>query len=174
MTQFLNLLKRLDDHGVEFVVIGGVAAILLGSPTSTLDVDVCAPMTDENLDRIHTAMQGLNARFRFRPDKMRFFEDPARIHGFKNLNLDTDWGTIDILGELPGICTYDELRLRVVGMDIEGFRCRVVNLDTLIAAKEHAGRQKDKFALAHLKAIRAVREAGNAPLFKDQVKKPGT
>lgn len=54
--RFMDLLKRLHDHDVGFVVIGGVAAAMLGAPVSTLDVDVCAPMTDDNLLTIHAAI----------------------------------------------------------------------------------------------------------------------
>ena len=162
MDPLFQILKRLSDHGAEYVLIGGMAAIVLGSPMVTRDIDVCSPMTDENLDRIHAALQGINPRFRFRPDKMRLFDDPARIHGFKNLNLTTDLGVIDILGEVSGIGTYADLAGRTVQVEIEGLTVRVIDLDTLIAAKRAAGRDKDRIAVYHLEAIKKARERGGA------------
>lgn len=70
LAAFRELLKRLKDHNVEFIVIGGLAAILQGLPVATYDVDVCAPMSDENIARIHAALRDVRPRFRFRPDKL--------------------------------------------------------------------------------------------------------
>ena len=83
MHQFGLLLKRLNDHGVRFVVIGGVAASLRGSALTTMDVDVCIALNDENLFRVHAAMQGINPRFRMRPDRMPLWEDPKRLIGMR-------------------------------------------------------------------------------------------
>src|SRR5687768_8277376 len=85
MLRFREILRRLKDGEVEFVIIGGVAAGLLGSPMATLDVDVCAPLDDTNLGRIIEALRGLNPRWRFRPDKMIPVDDVARFRGCKNL-----------------------------------------------------------------------------------------
>src|SRR5438874_9102706 len=93
--QFLDwyeLLRRMKEHGVEFVVIGGVAASLRGSPVATFDLDICAPLNDENLVRIVAALSDLEPRFRFRPDKVRVPDDPAQLRGFKALNLNTALG----------------------------------------------------------------------------------
>lgn len=151
---WVGLLKRLKDHDVEFFVIGGVAAMLRGAPVITLDVDVCCPMTEENLFRIHAAVRSLHPKFRFRPDRMPLWEDPARLRGFKNLNLETDLGVIDFLGELPGVGSYDETAPRTTLMDVGGFTCQVLALETLIEAKRAAGRGKDRITLHHLEIIR--------------------
>jgi hypothetical protein len=103
MHQFRSLLKRLHDNGVQFVVIGGVAARLRGSALTAMDVDVCIALDNENLFRAHAAMQGINARFRMRPDRMPLWDDPNRLIGFKNINLVTDLGQIDLLGEVTGV-----------------------------------------------------------------------
>jgi hypothetical protein len=163
MDPLLQLLKRLSDHQVEYVLIGGMAAIFHGSPLMTQDVDVCAPMTDENLRRIHAAMHGLDARFRMRPDRMPLWDDPARLHGFKNLNLLTTLGVIDILGEVSGVGTFDDVRDKIVGVDVGGFRCPVLDLDTLIRSKKAAGRPKDQVGVRHLEAIKKTRAKQTGP-----------
>src|SRR3954463_9691760 len=109
MHQFRSLLRRLNDHGVQFVVIDGVAARLRGSVLTTMDVDVCVALEDENLFRIHAAMQGINPRFRMRPERMPLWEDPKRLVGMKNINLVTDLGQIDLLGEVTGVGTYEQV-----------------------------------------------------------------
>jgi hypothetical protein len=158
MDPLFQILQRLSDHHVEYVLIGGMAAVVHGSSLGTQDVDVCAPMTDDNLDRIHAALQGLDARFRMRPDKVRVGDDPARLHGFKNLNLVTSLGVIDILDTVSGVGTFEDVRGRIVELDVGGFRCPVLDLDALIASKRAAGRSKDLVGVRHLEAIRIKRQ----------------
>jgi hypothetical protein len=157
MDPLFQLLKRLSDNGVEYVLVGGMAAVVHGSAVGTQDVDVCAPMTDDNLRRIHSAMRGVNARFRMRPDKTPLWDDPARIHGFKNLNLITDLGVIDILGELTGIGSFDNIRDKIEYLEVAGFHYPVLELDTLIASKRAARRPKDQVGARHLEAIKNKR-----------------
>ena len=166
MVRFREILKALQDQGLDFVVIGGVAASLHGSPVGTTDVDVCISFSDENLPKIIAAMRPLHPRLRHRPDRMPLPEDIERLRGLKNLYLDTDLGKVDLLGELPGICTYEELAGRTVIKHLEGLACRVLDLDTLIKAKQHAGRDKDHSNVMHLQAIKKMLEQ-NPGLFDD-------
>jgi hypothetical protein len=149
-----ELLRRLKEHGVDFVVIGGVAAALRGSPVATYDLDVCAPLNETNVPRILAAIADLDPRFRFRPDKMRLPVDPNYFRGFNALNLETTLGACDILGDLPGIGSFEELADKTTQMNVGGFTCRVLDIDTLIASKSFAGREKDKPYLAYLEAVR--------------------
>ena len=157
MVRYRELLQRLNDHGVPFIVIGGVAASLLGSPMATLDVDVCAPLDEANLQKIIEAMRGINPRWRMRPDKVIPFDDIERFRGVKNVYLATDLGILDILGDLPGIGSYDDIQNKTVEFDLGGFTCRVLEIDTLIAAKRAAGRDKDLVGVRHLEAVKRQR-----------------
>ncbi len=148
------LLKKLNDAGVEYVVIGGVAAILHGASRSTDDIDVCAVLTEPNLVRIVEMLRGLNPRYRMRPDKMRMPEELDRLQGFRNLNLDTDLGTIDFLTEVSGVGTYEDALQQSEVIDVDGMPCRVLTLDALISAKRAANRLKDRLALFELEALR--------------------
>jgi predicted nucleotidyltransferase len=152
--RIFEFLKKLNDAEVEYVIIGGVAAILHGSPRTTLDVDVCAVLTEPNLTRIVSMLRGLNPRFRMRPDKLPMPEEPARLQGFRNLNLDTDLGTIDFLTEVTGVGTYENVLAHSELMEVAGMPCRILTLDALIAAKRAANRIKDRVALFELEAIR--------------------
>jgi len=114
-------------------------------------------MTEENLRRIHTAMQGINAPFRMRPDKTPLWEHPTRLYGFKNLNLATDLGVIDILGDLTGVGSFENVRDKIVYLEVGGFPYPVLDLDTLITSKWAAGRPKDHVGARHLEAIQKKR-----------------
>jgi predicted nucleotidyltransferase len=157
MDPLLQMIRRLTEFRVKFVVIGGMAAIAYGSPLITMDADVCTTFDDENLPRILDALRELDPRIRDRPDKMRLPLDPARLRGLKNLYLITSLGKLDLLGEVPDVATFDQAYATSVEIDLGGFRCRVLDLDTLIAAKRVANRDKDRLALRHLEVIRQRR-----------------
>lgn len=150
-----EVLRRLVNHDVRFVVVGGVAAFRHGSARITEDVDVCAPLDHENAVRIIQAFADAHPRWRVRPDLPVITPDSANLYGLKNMYLRTDLGQLDVLGELPGIGTYEEVLARTVEGDYGGgVRCRVLDLDSLIAAKRTAGREKDKPAIRELEVIR--------------------
>lgn len=157
----LELLRRLNNQGVPFVIIGGVAAIVHGSARITEDVDLCVPLDHENAVKVIRAFAGLNPRWRMRLDLPVVTEDSPNLHGLKNMYLRTDLGQVDILGELPGVCGVDELEKRSIEVTFAGISCRVLDIDSLIQAKEFAGREKDRPALTELKIIREkLRERG--------------
>lgn len=154
MASTLDLLKRLADHGVECVLVGGMAGVVHGCGLITEDIDVCAPMSPENLTRLLTALKGLHPRHRMRPDRLPLPEDPARLHGFKNLYIETDLGQIDVLGEIAGLGAYDEVAGHAVTVDLDGRSCRVLSIDSLIQAKRAMGRPQDLRAVQLLEAVR--------------------
>jgi len=164
MVRSRELLRTLTEHEVDFVIVGGLAAVLHGSPLGTFDVDVCMDFSAESLTTLLDALRPLNPRLRHRPDRMPLPVDPGRLRGVKNLYLLTDLGAIDLLGELPGVGGFGEIRHRSVEMDVGGFGCRLLDLDTLIAQKRVANREKDRRALPYLLAIRASREGREEPV----------
>ena len=89
MDSIRQILARLNEHDVEFVIIGGVAAILHGSARATLDIDICAPLVEPNLSRILSALRGINPKWRMRPDRPPFPDDPAKLRGFQNFYLES-------------------------------------------------------------------------------------
>ena len=154
MASTLDLLKILTSHEVEFVVVGGVAGVLHGSRLVTQDVDVCAPLTLENLTRILASLAGLNPRFRATPDNRPLPFNPAALVGYKNLYLMTDFGQLDILSEITGVGSYEEVSSHSITVDLAGAGCRVLDIDTLIRAKRALNLPKDLQAIIELEAIR--------------------
>ncbi|MCY2953614.1 MAG: nucleotidyltransferase [Planctomycetota bacterium] len=154
MVTIQQFLKRLYDHSVEFVVVGGVAANIHGSTRMTLDLDVCALLDETNLKRIVGALRDLHPKFRMHPAQPALF-DMDRLIGFRNLNLTTDWGVLDILGEITGVGTYQDVLKHSVEMTVYGLAVKVLDLPALIDAKRAAGRPKDLQALPELEFIRS-------------------
>jgi hypothetical protein len=154
MVSTRELLSRLHAHGVEFVVVGGMAAVLHGSAVVTEGLDLCAPMTPENLQRIVAALAGLDPRHRMNPKLLPLPDDAAGLKGFKNLYLITTAGQVDILDLIDGVGDYAAVASHAVTVEVFGLPVRVLDVDTLILAKAAVGRPKDHRVIADLEVIR--------------------
>lgn len=165
MATFLNLIPKLHEAGVEFVVIGGVAALAHGAERTTQNLDVVAPMGLENVQRLIGCLQELRPRFRMRPDLPIVTPENQNLSRIKNLYLLTDIGQLDVSGLVEGVGDYAAVLKRAVDFDLgEGIGpCKVIDLDGLIDAKKTAGRPKDAPAVAELEVIRKRRDGGPPP-----------
>lgn len=149
-----QLLAVLLASGVEFVLVGGVAAAVHGSEQLTKDLDVFAVFTVENMTRLLAALRPLHPRNAARPDLGELTADPAELARYRNLYLLTDLGRLDVLGELPPLGGYAEVEAGADRVELFGATCKVLGLDQLIAIKEAVARPKDLLVAAELKAIR--------------------
>jgi hypothetical protein len=147
------LLQVLVEHDVDFVLIGGLAALALGSSRSTYDLDVAYARDAKNVERLAAALSAVDARLRGAPADLRFHPDAKTLEGGLNFTFETRFGALDVLGEPAGAPRYAELRRAAEIIELGGFSIRVASLDHLIAMKEAAGRPHDKVAAAELRAI---------------------
>jgi len=154
MASTLEILRRLNQHGVEYVLVGGMAGVLYGSSLVTEDVDVCAPFDAENLAKIISALGDLNPRHRMNPSHPPMAMDADKLAGFKNLYLITDLGQIDLLSAITGLGAYREVSRHAVDANLRGLSCKVLDIDNLIRARRAVGRPKDLQAAAELEVIR--------------------
>ena len=154
----LALIRVLAGAGVEFVVVGGIAANIHGAARTTLDLDVVYGRSPENLSRLVAALAPHAPYLRGAPPGLPFTWDVPTIQRGLNFTLTTELGDLDILGEITGGGRYEDLLGRAESVDLEGYRCLVVTLPTLIALKRAAGRSKDREALAELEALLEERE----------------
>lgn len=151
-----KLLVLLQDAGVHFVVIGGVAAISHGAATLTRDLDVAAPLTPDNVERLMTTLRPYHPTHVTRPDLGEIQESIERLCEFRLLLIDTDLGRLDVLREVQPIGPAESLA--TVEMElVEGKRFRVLSLDQLIEVKSFVGRPKDRIVEMELRAIRERR-----------------
>lgn len=153
MTDLNRLLQRLCDAKIDFVIVGGFAAILHGSPLMTRDLDICAVLTEETIEKLREALRDLDPVHRFTPQKLSFLTSPPRGEKLQNLYLETEWGPVDVLTSILGIGDFDAVRTNAVEFDLFDRKCRVISLDDLIKAKETISREKDKNNITVLRAI---------------------
>ncbi|MBI4814818.1 MAG: hypothetical protein HY791_01090 [Deltaproteobacteria bacterium] len=147
------LLRVLEAHEVEFIVVGGVSAVLNGAPISTIDLDIVHRRTPENVRRLVAALGELNAVFRSDPRGLRPTE--AALMGLGHQLLTTKFGVLDVLGSVEAGTTYEDLLPDTYVLDLDDSQVRTLTLRRLILTKERVGRPKD---LAVLPILRATLE----------------
>jgi hypothetical protein len=148
-----QLLRALTDGGVDFVVIGGVAAVLHGSARATFDLDVCFASNPDNLEALGRTLIGLRAQLRGVTEAVPFVPDAAALRRVDVLTLTTTAGDLDVLRAPSGAPRYDVLRGHADRFDVGGFEVRVASVEDLIAMKTAAGRPKDRADVEELEAI---------------------
>jgi predicted nucleotidyltransferase len=144
-------LRALHDAGIEFILVGGLAAVLNGAPVNTFDVDVVHSRDAANIDRLLQVLELLDAVFRIQPER-RLKPNASHLASAGHLNLITKYGPLDLLGTIGRSQGYQELIPHSVELTIsEGVRIRVLDLETLIAMKEELGGEKDRAVLPILR-----------------------
>lgn len=145
---------------IRFIIIDGWAAVLFGSPRSTLDVDVVYARDRENIRKLAHALKPYAPYLRGGPPGLPFVFDEKTIRNSLNLTLTSDkLGDFDLLGEVTGGGTYEQLLPFTTEITAFGHTCRCVTLERLIQLKRAAGRPKDLEAIAELQAILEERRA---------------
>ncbi len=153
-TDFRHLLGLLIGGEVEFIVIGGVAATVHGSARLTNDLDVVYRRTDENIERLVLALAPHEPYLRGAPPGLPFRWDFQTVKKGLNFTLITRGGAIDLLGEVTGGGSYEQLLPFIVKKEFWGHTFQCLNLEKLIVVKRAAGRPKDFEAVAELETLR--------------------
>ncbi len=150
-----EILGVLVRHGVEFVVIGGLAAAVQGSPFVTTDVDVTPRRARKNLERLSAALKELDARIRTEtvPEGLPFDHDSNSLAGIHLVNLATRFGDLDVSIEPVGTAGFEDLVRDAKPFELGGVRVLVASLADVIRSKEAAGRDKDRVALPTLRRL---------------------
>jgi hypothetical protein len=136
------LLAALQASGFEFVVIGGVAAVLHGSTRMTIDLDVCAPFDPENIDRLLRALAPHRPVHATRPDLSLLDEPPERLRQFRLFLIQTSLGRIDVLRDVDPIGDYHAIER--VEVAVAGMQIPIIARKQLITVKRAVGRPKDR------------------------------
>jgi len=154
------ILAELCRCQVDFIVVGGVAAVLEGVPVNTFDLDVVHSRKPDNVDRLLTALDFLEAVYRMRAELL-LRPDASHLQSAGHQLLKTRFGPLDVLGEIGRSRGYDELLPHIEDMELSaGLHVRVLNLETLIAVKEEIAGAKD---LAVLPVMRRTLEEKQRP-----------
>src|SRR5688572_5285594 len=118
-------------HDVEFLVVGGQAEILMGSPRVTYDTDLCYRRTRENLERLAGALAEIKPSLRGAPPDLPIILDAAALALGSNYTFDTPLGPLDLLGWLEPVGTYDDLAPHSESYKLGEFEVRTIGLDEL-------------------------------------------
>jgi len=148
---FREILEHLDKHKVEYIVVGGVAAVIQGAPVTTFDIDTLVRINEENATRLLRVLKELDARFREHQSTMRPTKEDIMAGG--HLLLMTRAGPMDVLGFIGENERYEDLirESSDVSMALGSFR--VLNLEELVRQKKATNRPKDQAALTLLEEL---------------------
>ena len=135
---------------MEFIVVGGMAAVIGGAPVVTRDVDVLPARSTANLQRLLSALSELDATFR--GDERRLRPNASHLEGPGHLLLDTRHGPLDLLGTIEEDTTYEAVFDESYLVDLDGFHVRTLSLERLLVVKRKLGRPKDKLMALQIEA----------------------
>ena len=149
------IVAALTRHDVRFVLIGGFAAVIHGSPYVTTDLDIVPDSSRENLARLSLALRDLRARVwtSSEPAGLPFAHDAESLGRVESWNLVTDRGRLDITFRPSGTAGYADLARDAVHLTILGVDLDVASLADVIRSKEAAGREKDRLVLPTLRRL---------------------
>jgi predicted nucleotidyltransferase len=160
--RLIDILRVLRAHEVDFIVVGGMAAVIGGAPIVTQDVDVLRANTPENVERLLAALEELDAVFR--GDDRRLRPNASHLTGPGHLLLATRLGVLDLLGSVEDSTRYEDLLGDSSWIDLDGFSVRVLSLPRLLEIKRKLKRPKDLLMALQIEAVideqRREREQG--------------
>jgi hypothetical protein len=150
--ELTSVIDVLLSEGVEFVLVGALAAVAQGAPLTTQDVDIVHARTPDNLDRLMTALDRLEAQYRGRGADSALAPDRRALATTGHSLFTTDFGPLDCLGAIEGGRDFDALLPASVTVDFDGRQLRVLRLETIVELKRQSTAPKDRLALPILEA----------------------
>ena len=150
-----RMLQVLEAHGVRFVLIGGFAAVIHGSPYVTTDIDVVPRREAANLGRLSDALRAMHARVwtASEPNGIPFDHGAMSLGEVLVWNLVTDFGRLDVTFEPAGTSGFDDLASGAIDLEILGTHVEVASLADIVRSKEAADRDKDRLVLPVLRRL---------------------
>lgn len=149
-----RLLGALAEHGVEFVVIGGISLAAHGYVRATKDLDIVPNPDAGNLGRLAAVLRSLQARVDIgdlSPKELDVEPDATGLAAGGNWGLATRYGRLDVMQDVPGLRDYAQLRAGAVEVD----GVLYAGYDELISMKSASGREEDLRDIGALEAARA-------------------
>ena len=164
-SELKRLMLELTDAQIEFVVVGGLAAVLHGVPIATFDLDIVHSRSVENVERLCKVLSTLDASSRLHPESAHLVPGPDVLQGPGHALLRTRLGPLDLLGSVEGGLTFEELATQSVVFEVDGRSLRVLSLQALADLKAGAIRPKDQ--LSRLLILETLRLQGDGATSDD-------
>ncbi len=151
MENLNSLLKTLLESKIDFVLIGGYAAVVHGSSQVTQDVDICAVMSEGQLEELRAVLKNFKPVHRMNPNfQPSLLDVPEPGQKMNNIYLRTDLGVLDILESVEPVGNFGRIKEKAIEISLFGHSCKVISLDDLITVKSVMSRPKDKSILQEL------------------------
>jgi len=148
---YAAILRTLVEHGVDFIVVGGVGAALQGAPVTTFDIDVVHSTAELNVARLLSALNSLQAFYRAQPER-RLKPQASHLASSGHQLLTTRFGPLDVLGSIGKGHTYSDLVSYTRPLQIApDLHVPVLELAKLIEVKEETAGEKDHAVLPILR-----------------------
>jgi hypothetical protein len=143
-------LRALVAGKVEFIVVGGISAVLQGASLMTFDLDIVHRRTEANIERLLKVLAGMKACYRLRRE---LSPEHSHLASEGHQLLATEFGPLDVLGRI-GEGDYEDLIPHSVELDLAvDVRVRVLDIETYLREKERLKEPKDFAAAAVLRAL---------------------
>lgn len=158
MQNLQNLIRFLVQSPLDFVIVGGFAAVLHGCNQTTRDIDICVTLSGERLCLIHEILKSLHPKHRTKTEKPEFTGLTEGSEPVKSLYLQTDFGVLDIISHVEGVGGYYDVLKNAEEIFLYGERCYLISLDDLIKSKLALGRHRDLLVVEELQVIKQKRK----------------
>jgi len=158
MLKVKEIIEQLNSNNVNFIIIGGIAAISQGSAHFTNDIDICYARDKENLENLVKALILFHPYLRGASKNLPFIFDVKSLEMGLNFTFSTDVGDIDLLGEITGIGNYDAVVKYSETLEIYGISCQVMTIEGLIKSKKAISRSKDIAVIKELEALLEIKK----------------
>lgn len=153
MQNLQALLKVLVHSPVDFVLVGGFAAVLHGCNQTTRDVDICILYSPEQIEKLRKVLAPFHPLYRKGEDSRSFLDEPSDLSKEQDLHLSSDLGVLDVMTHVKGVGKYYDLLGRSDEIEIYEGKCRLISIDDLIKSKTTLGRHRDLVVVEELEMI---------------------
>jgi hypothetical protein len=137
------ILEGLIETGVEFILVGGLAAVIQGAPVTTMDVDIVHRQSSENIAKLLAFLKSIDASHR-RPDDKVIRPKEGDISGKGHALFTTRLGPLDVLAVIEEGKAYEDLLEHTVEIEFRGHTLRVLDLKMLVELKRVSTDPADK------------------------------
>jgi hypothetical protein len=137
------LIKGLSKAGIEYIIVGGLAAVAQGAPVTTFDLDIVHRQTEENILKLLTFLKSIDARLR-RPDDKIIEPTPEDLKAKGHLLLKTKYGPLDVLAFIEKGHRFEELIAKSTEIAFHGYKVHVLNLETILELKRDSKDPRDR------------------------------
>jgi len=139
-----SLIDLLAEAGVEFVIVGGMAAVVQGVPVTTFDLDIVHNRAAANTKKLLALLKTVHARYRGHPPDKKSELSEAVFLGKGHQLLYTDLGALDVLGAIEDGLEYEDLLAHSIEVKLRGKTVKILTLEKLAELKSRSANEKDR------------------------------